>query len=230
MSQQKSFEDLKFCLYSALVCILPNLQQPFDIETDASDYAISAILTHHGHLVAYHNETLSDVVRRYPTYEKEMYSIVQECQKWKQCILGNEMVIHTAHMPLQFMQTWGKLQNNRHQKWSTYLKQFHLNIKYNKVNTNHLVDCLSQPPIVVLTIVCNSCGHEMSEWPQLYNSDSNFTTTYQTLSVGKPVLDFHLQDGLLCHLIHLSVPLRKRANMIWELITFEWKDTLVWKK
>jgi hypothetical protein len=27
--------------------------------------------------VAYHSETLSDAVRKYPTYDKEMYSIVQ---------------------------------------------------------------------------------------------------------------------------------------------------------
>jgi hypothetical protein len=52
---------------------LPDLQQPFEIETDASDYAVGAVLTQHNHPMAYHNETLSDVVRKYPTYDKEMY-------------------------------------------------------------------------------------------------------------------------------------------------------------
>jgi hypothetical protein len=46
------------------------------------------------------------------------------------------MIIHTNHKPLQFMQTQGKLQNDFHQKWSMYLQQFHLNIKYKKGNTN----------------------------------------------------------------------------------------------
>ena len=55
---------------------LPNLQQPFEIETDASDYAIGAILTQQGHPVAYHSETLSDTTHKYLTYDKEMYSIV----------------------------------------------------------------------------------------------------------------------------------------------------------
>jgi hypothetical protein len=80
MPQQKAFEDLKFCLCSTPVLILPNLQQPFEIETNASDYVIGAVLTQHGNLVAYHSETLSNVVRRYPTYDKEMYSIVQACR------------------------------------------------------------------------------------------------------------------------------------------------------
>jgi hypothetical protein len=82
-SQQKAFGELKHCLCSAPVLTLPDLQQPFEIETNASDYAIGAVLTQHGHLVAYHSETLSDTVRKYPTYEKEMYSIVQACWQWK---------------------------------------------------------------------------------------------------------------------------------------------------
>jgi hypothetical protein len=86
--------------------------------------------------VAYHSETLSDVIRKYPTYDKEMYSIVQAYRQWRHYILGKETIIHTDHKPLQFMQTQGKLQNDHHQKWSTYLQQFHLNIKYKTGSTN----------------------------------------------------------------------------------------------
>jgi hypothetical protein len=103
------FGELKHRLCSAPVLTLPDLQQPFEIETDASDYAIGATLTQHGHPVAYHSETLSDTVQKYPTYDKEMYSIVQACQQWKHYILGKETVIHTDHRPLQFIQTQGKL-------------------------------------------------------------------------------------------------------------------------
>jgi len=79
-SQQKAFGELKYRLFSALVLTLPDLQQPFEIETDASNYAIGAVLTQHGNPMAYHSETLSDIVCKYPTYDKEMYSIVQACQ------------------------------------------------------------------------------------------------------------------------------------------------------
>ena len=63
-SQQQAFDDLKQRLCSAPVLSLPNLQQPFEIETDASDYAVGAVLTQYGHPVAYHSETLSDTVRK----------------------------------------------------------------------------------------------------------------------------------------------------------------------
>jgi len=48
-SQQKAFIELKDHLCSALVFTLPDLQQPFEFETDAFDYAIGAVLTQHGH-------------------------------------------------------------------------------------------------------------------------------------------------------------------------------------
>jgi hypothetical protein len=126
------------------------------------------------------------------------------------------MIIHIDHKPLQFMQSQGKLQNDYHQKWFAYLQQFHLNIKYKKGSTNHVIDCLSRTSVAVLTTVINSCGHETSGWPQLYNNDSKFSTIYQTLSTGKTVPNFHLQDGLVCHLIHLCVPSSEHAKLIQE--------------
>ena len=62
--QQKAFIELKNRLCFAPVLTLPDLQQPFEIEIDASDYAIGAVLTQEGHLVAYHSETLSETVRK----------------------------------------------------------------------------------------------------------------------------------------------------------------------
>ena len=79
-TQQKAFAELKHHLCCAPVFILLDLQQPFEIEIDASDYDIGAVLTQQGHPVAYHSETLSDTVRKYPTYDKEMYSILQACR------------------------------------------------------------------------------------------------------------------------------------------------------
>jgi hypothetical protein len=76
-SQQQAFDDLKQRLCSSHVLSLPNLQQPFEIETNALDYAMGVVLTQHDHPMTYNSKTLLDIVRKYPTYDKEMYSIVQ---------------------------------------------------------------------------------------------------------------------------------------------------------
>lgn len=44
-SQQNAFEELKHHLFSAPVLTLPDLQQPFEFETNAYDYAIRTVLT-----------------------------------------------------------------------------------------------------------------------------------------------------------------------------------------
>jgi hypothetical protein len=50
----------------------------------------------------------------------------------------------------------------------------------------------------------------------LYETDSDFSTTYQILGANLVVANFHIQNGLLCHLGHLCVPSRERAKLIWE--------------
>ena len=75
--QQWGFDDLNHNLCSSPVLSFPDLKQLFENETDASDYVVGTVLTQHGHLVEYHSEKLSDTVWKYPTYDKEMYSIVQ---------------------------------------------------------------------------------------------------------------------------------------------------------
>ena len=91
---------MKDHLYSAPVLALPDLQQPFEVKTNAFEYAIRAVLTQYGHPVAYHSETLSNIVQKYPNYDKEMHSIVQVCQQWKHYIFGKETVINIGHRPL----------------------------------------------------------------------------------------------------------------------------------
>jgi hypothetical protein len=143
-----------------------------------------------------------------------MYSIVQACRKWRHYILGRETIIHTDHKPLQFMQTQGKLQNDRHQKWSIYLQQFHLNIKYKTGSTNRVADYLSIPPVTTLTIVLDSYDDETSGWTQLYETDPDFATAYQMLGAKAVMDNFHLQDGLLCRLGHICVPSSEQVKMI----------------
>jgi hypothetical protein len=56
--KQKAFDTLKEKISSAPVLSLPNLRQPFEIQTDASNYAMGAALLQHGKPICFHSETL----------------------------------------------------------------------------------------------------------------------------------------------------------------------------
>ena len=58
----KAFDTLKEKISTAPVLALPDLQRPFEIQTDASDYAMGAVLTQHGKPICYHSEAFNSVV------------------------------------------------------------------------------------------------------------------------------------------------------------------------
>jgi hypothetical protein len=101
--QQKAFDTLKEKINSAPVLSLPNLRQPFEIQTDASNYVMGAVLLQHGKPICFYSETFIGIVINYPTYDKELYALVQSVKKWKHYLLGKETIIHIDHQPLQYL-------------------------------------------------------------------------------------------------------------------------------
>lgn len=53
-------------------------------------HAFGAVLWQDGRVVAYQSETFNTAVLNYPTYEKEMYTIVLAVKHWRHYLLGKE--------------------------------------------------------------------------------------------------------------------------------------------
>jgi len=113
---------LKEKISTTPVLALPDLQRPFEIEMDASDYAMGAMLMQHCKPICYHSETFNYAVVNYPTYDKELYALVQSVKKWKHYLMGKETIIHTDHQPLQYLHSQTKLQQSRHYRWMGFLQ------------------------------------------------------------------------------------------------------------
>jgi len=94
---------LKEKVSTATVLSLPDLQQLFEIETDASEYAMEAVLMQQKKLICYHSEKFSQAMIKYPTYDKDLYALVQSVKKWKHYLIGKETIIHMDHQPLQYL-------------------------------------------------------------------------------------------------------------------------------
>ena len=108
-----------------------------------------------GRPICYHYAIFHGVVLNYPTYDKEIYAMVQDVKKWKHYLMGNENIIRIDHQPLQYLKAQSKLQQTRHYKWMGFLQQFHLVIKYKKGSTNKLAYMLSWPPTSKITTLGN---------------------------------------------------------------------------
>jgi len=82
---------------------LPNFSKTFEIECDASGIGIGVVLMQEGRPIAYFSEKLSGAALNYPTYDKELYTLVQDLETWQHYLWPKEFVIHTDHESLKHL-------------------------------------------------------------------------------------------------------------------------------
>jgi hypothetical protein len=97
------------------------LQNAFEVDTNPSGYAMGVVLMQGGY-VFYHFENVHWEFLNYPTYDKEIYSMVQAVKKWMHYLMGKETIIHIDDQLLQYLQGQSNLQQTRHYKWMGFLQ------------------------------------------------------------------------------------------------------------
>ena len=71
----------------------PNPTRPFQVETDATDFSISAVLSQHDddgtlHSVAFYSRKFTTVEINYPFYNKEPAAIISAFVEWRPYLVG----------------------------------------------------------------------------------------------------------------------------------------------
>ncbi|GKC38323.1 reverse transcriptase [Tanacetum coccineum] len=94
-STELAYHQLKEAMVKALVLALPNFEQEFVVETDASGKGIGAVLCQNGHPIAYWSKTLSAKHQALLTYKKEFLAVVATLEKWKGYLLDRHFKIKT---------------------------------------------------------------------------------------------------------------------------------------
>jgi hypothetical protein len=75
----------------------------------ASGVSIDAILSQDSKPAAYFSEKLNDVKRKYSTYDKEFYTVIQSLKKWRNYLIPKEFFLYTDNQALQFITRQNKL-------------------------------------------------------------------------------------------------------------------------
>ena len=87
----------------------------FKVACDASGVGVGGVLSQEGHPIYFFSEKLNDAKRRYSTYDKEFYAIVQSLCFWRFYLLPTEFVLFFYHQALRYLNSQKKL-NARHAK------------------------------------------------------------------------------------------------------------------
>nr|GFC83558.1 retrotransposable element Tf2 [Tanacetum cinerariifolium] len=80
---QSAFVHLKEVMVNAPVLKLPDFNEPFIVETDASGEGIGVVLQQSGHPIAYYSKKLAPRHHSLSTYEKELLAVIQALHKWR---------------------------------------------------------------------------------------------------------------------------------------------------
>jgi len=175
-SEGKAFEQLKQALVSAPVLATPDPTIPYEVYTDASQYALGAVLMQNQgkglQPVAYLSRKLSPAERNYPTGDREMLGIYYALQQWRCYLEGAKFKVNSDHLN----HTWfnkKKDLSRRQAKWSQWIESYYsgTEITY-KAGKDNLSDPLSRRPDLA-TIVSVVVDDEtlLSEIQQGYEQD-----------------------------------------------------------
>ena len=146
--RQKAFDDLKQLLVSSHVMTAPDTSKPYKLYTDASGYAIGAILVQDDdkgveRVIQYISHVLSPAQRAWPCIEREAYSVIYAITKLRPYLYGASFTCYTDHRPLKCLFT-KEMNNTKIQRWGVLLAEYGAKIEYRKGKHNIRADMLSR--------------------------------------------------------------------------------------
>jgi hypothetical protein len=207
--QQQAFDNLKAALTSDSVLAHPRFDQQFILSTDASDYAISAILSqlHNGkeRPISFASRMLNTAERNYSTTQKELLAVVFGTQIHRCFLYGRKFKIITDHAALKWLITVKNHQCARLTRWVLKLTEYEFEIEH-KAGKKHVnADSLSRHIVSVVSDTgnrkppCNDLGQALTRENVLIEQqqDPYCNEIREKLEAGTELRFIISDDGLL---------------------------------
>lgn len=141
-----AFNKIKNTLISKDVILqYPDYSKEFNLTTDASKYAIGAVLEQNGKPITFISRTLNKAEENYAVNEKEMLAIIWALNSFRNYLYGAaKVVIHTDHQPLTYALS-NKNNNSKLKRWKAILEEYNYELRYKPGKSNVVADTLSRP-------------------------------------------------------------------------------------
>lgn len=143
----ETFNKCKILLTSSHVLQYPDFTKPFILTTDASQFAVGAVLSQgpigQDRPVAFASRTLTKTEEKYSVIEKEFLAITWGCKYFRPYLYGKKFTLFTDHRPLTYMFSL-KDPNDKMLRWRLRLQEFDYDVKYRPGKQNIVADGLSR--------------------------------------------------------------------------------------
>ena len=206
--QQSAFLQLKRAICSAPVLRIFDPDLMTFVDTDASGFAIGAVLLQKDrqgnvHPIAFTSRKLQPAERNYPTHEQELLAVIHALRTWRYYLDGTKFTVNTDHDTLRHFPTQPKL-TRRQARWMELLQEYDFDFKYKRGVDNIVPDALSrrpdyrEPDAVELHNLSVSLSPDVrDQLVQDYNDDPRLGSIYKDCLDGKIANGYSFQNNLL---------------------------------
>ena len=225
--QAFAFKQMKDAIAASPVLILPDPKLPFVIHTDASGFAIGAVLQQdHGkglQPVAFLSKKMLDAETRYPVHEQELLAIIHALKSWRHYLMGTKFKVMTDHHSLKYFKTQPQL-SGRQSRWKDIISNYDFDIEYIEGKTNVVADGLSRrhdhqhsstilnhvevaTPIVKVEHRINVVTSLLADIHQSMRDDPTYQRLLKTNKVKLDAENLHIEKSFLYYKHHrLYIP------------------------
>ena len=146
---RKNFEELKSRLCAGPRLAHPDLNRPFVVHTDASKFAIGAVLLQRDSSgverpVSFFSKKLSSPQQNYSTFERECLAVVAALEHFRVYLLGRPFRLRTDHKALSWLFSKEPKASARVSGWLATLMEYPVAIEYVRGTENTIADILSR--------------------------------------------------------------------------------------
>ena len=148
---QIAFDRLKELCTSTPILAYANCKKPFQLQTDASDLGLGAVLyqkddNDHQRVIAFASRSLSNIEQNCLTHKVEFLALKwMITDRFHEYLYGGQFDVYTDNNPLTYILTSAKLDATG-QRWVASLANYDCRIFYKSGKTNVEADALSRIP------------------------------------------------------------------------------------
>ncbi|KAG1957220.1 thy-1 membrane glycoprotein [Pimephales promelas] len=144
-----AFRQLKAALIDAPVLAYPDPNQPFLVDTDASNVGVGAVLSQRGEngerVVAYYSCSLSRPERNYCVTRRELLAVVLAVRHFRPYLLGTRFTLRTDHASLTWMLNF-RQPEGQVARWLEILQEYDFEVQHRPGRQHANADALSRRP------------------------------------------------------------------------------------
>ena len=144
--ERGAFNTLKMAFTKALVLQYPNQDHEFQLETDASKFAVGGVLSVKGddgnfRPVIYMSHLMTPPEQNYPIHDKKMLAIIKATECWRHYLeaIPYAFEIHMDHNNLTYFMRSQNL-SKRQAHWQLWMLHFNYSLVYQKGTAMHVAN------------------------------------------------------------------------------------------